>query len=100
MEQTPRSQVGEALQEMGEGSALLDHEHGVQCEFRCASLLDTPTQMLQRAAAVVMEVCLPLEVQREASKRLQSCQSGCSIVSHSAPVMRHRRQRWKLRMFM
>ena len=76
------SHVGE--QEPGDSSVLLDHDYGVRCEFRCASLLDTPVEMLQTASAVVMEVCLPLEVQREASKRLQMCQPGCRIVSYSA----------------
>ncbi|CAE7518239.1 unnamed protein product [Symbiodinium sp. KB8] len=72
------------FQEPGDSSVLLDHDYGVRCEFRCASLLDTPVEMLQTASAVVMEVCLPLEVQREASKRLQMCQPGCRIVSYSA----------------
>ncbi|CAE7440970.1 unnamed protein product [Symbiodinium necroappetens] len=72
------------FQEPGDSSVLLDHDYGVRCEFRCASLLDTSVEMLQTASAVVMEVCLPLEVQREASKRLQMCQPGCRIVSYSA----------------
>ena len=67
-----------------EASELLDRQHNVRCEFRCASLLDTPEDMMQKASAVVMEVCLPLEVQRQASKRLQSCRRGCRVVSYSA----------------
>ena len=65
-------------------SVLLDHDSHARCEFRCDSLLNTPADAMASASAVVMEVCLPLEVQREASRRLQDCRRSCRVVSYSA----------------
>lgn len=53
------------------------------CEVVCGSLLDTPVQMLNDASAVVMEVCLPVEVQRAASAVLQNCKPGSRCVCYA-----------------
>jgi len=47
------------------------------------SLLDTPKELLVRAAAVVMEVCLPKEAQRQACSMLQTCSTGCRVVCYA-----------------
>ena len=63
---------------------LLDLESQRRCDFVCGSLLDTPEMLLGRAAAVVLEVCLPIEVQKETSRMLQLLPKGCRVVSYSA----------------
>lgn len=69
---------------VGEGvSRLASLADGSICEFVCGSLLDTPVQLLASASAVVMEVCLPKEVQRQACKMLQRCQAGCRVVCYA-----------------
>ncbi|CAJ1452442.1 unnamed protein product, partial [Effrenium voratum] len=53
-------------------------------EFSCGSLLDTAPERLQGATAVVLEVCLPLELQKAACQLLQALPVGCPVVSYSA----------------
>lgn len=68
----------------GEGvSRLASLADGSICEFVCGSLLDTPVQLLASASAVIMEVCLPKDVQRQACKLLQRCQAGCRVVCYA-----------------
>mmetsp|Transcript_22964 Transcript_22964/g.64527 ORF Transcript_22964/g.64527 Transcript_22964/m.64527 type:complete len:414 (+) Transcript_22964:69-1310(+) len=67
-----------------ESSRLPDSATGRICEFACGSLLDTPLELLHRAAAIVMEVCLPKEVQRLACAMLQHCQTGCRAVGYAS----------------
>lgn len=64
-------------------SRLVDSVSSVTCDFVCGSLLDTPTDLLRTAAAVVMEVCLPKEVQKLACALLQNCASGCRAVCYA-----------------
>eukprot|EP00434_Breviolum_minutum_P015567 symbB.v1.2.013710.t1/scaffold922.1/size178049/2 len=65
-------------------SRLTDLQSQRHCDFACGSLLDTPEDILKGAAAVVLEVCLPVEVQREAGQMLQAVPTGCRVVSYSA----------------
>eukprot|EP00405_Crypthecodinium_cohnii_P026061 CAMPEP_0206491634 /NCGR_PEP_ID=MMETSP0324_2-20121206/45225_1 /ASSEMBLY_ACC=CAM_ASM_000836 /TAXON_ID=2866 /ORGANISM="Crypthecodinium cohnii, Strain Seligo" /LENGTH=418 /DNA_ID=CAMNT_0053973087 /DNA_START=135 /DNA_END=1388 /DNA_ORIENTATION=+ len=64
-------------------SRLQDLSTNCSCEFQCGSLLDTPDELLTTAAAVVMEVCLPKDVQRLACSMLQRCSTGCRIVCYA-----------------
>ncbi|CAE8607957.1 unnamed protein product, partial [Polarella glacialis] len=65
---------------------LLDLSNGEEprvFDIVCGSLLDTPIDILAGASAVVMEVCLPKEVQRQACRVLQHCQVGCRVVCYA-----------------
>lgn len=53
------------------------------CDMVCGSLLDTPAQLLSSAAAIMLEVCLPLEVQRLTCGILQNCRRGCRVVCYA-----------------
>ncbi|CAK9081872.1 unnamed protein product [Durusdinium trenchii] len=66
---------------------LWDSVHGTpaaRCDLVCGSLLDTPEKLLREAAAVVLEVCLPSDVQNDAGRMLQALPNGCRVVSYSA----------------
>lgn len=69
----------------GDGSSrLCDLIRGRTCDFVRGSLLHTSQELLASASAVIMEVCLPLEVRRQACVLLQGCSSGCRVVCYSA----------------
>mmetsp|Transcript_6948 Transcript_6948/g.21225 ORF Transcript_6948/g.21225 Transcript_6948/m.21225 type:complete len:417 (-) Transcript_6948:21-1271(-) len=70
---------------LGEGASRLSDlaEGGHSCEVVCGSLLETPAGLMASASAVVMEVCLPLEVQRLACGLLQHCRAGCRVVCYA-----------------
>jgi len=64
-------------------SRLLDLEFNATCDIICGSLLDTPVDILASASAIVLEVCLPKEVQRLACAMLQNCNVGCRVVCYA-----------------
>lgn len=64
-------------------SRLTNLESRRTCEIVCGSLLDTPSHLLASACAVVMEVCLPREVQILACGILQHCPTGCRVVCYA-----------------
>lgn len=61
-------------------SRLVDLADCRTCDFVCGSLLDTPVSLLETTSAVVMEVCMPKDVQRLACALLQQCKVSARVV--------------------
>jgi len=61
-------------------SRLVALADGRTCDFVCGSLLDTPVNLVNAAPAVVMEVCMPKDVQRLACALLQQCNVSARVI--------------------
>eukprot|EP00929_Paragymnodinium_shiwhaense_P009584 TRINITY_DN113798_c0_g1_i1.p1 TRINITY_DN113798_c0_g1~~TRINITY_DN113798_c0_g1_i1.p1 ORF type:complete len:425 (+),score=100.14 TRINITY_DN113798_c0_g1_i1:99-1373(+) len=71
-------------EQVSEGAArIVNQLDGCKCDIVLGSLLDTPRELIATAVAVVMEVCLPKEAQKQACAMLQHCATGCRVVCYA-----------------